>query len=185
MIEILTLTFLTVLIIFGVHAVTRSDKLLSFLGVRIKDEEELNKLESMINVDRIDLQEDFFASLSQTIDVPKKLALIEKYKLAHERLNNYHERYHELKAKIQSKKRNIFWKIISPFAPMLTECLTCMSSFWSAATFTTYFFISDTQLNFAFIILLPFCVAGLIEIICRIAQNEWRKLISSIENIEL
>ena len=183
MTEIIILIPFIVFVIFGVHAVTRQDKLLSFLGVYIKEEIESQFLSKKVESDLLTLQEHFFEDLNEDMSNVKKFALVLNYEQARANIENYHDRYFELNEIVKKKKQKTLWRVISPFAPMLTECLTCMSSFWSSVILLIYFLdvnVLDVSILFFFV---PFAVAGFVEIIFTFARKDFSGIIQAIENI--
>lgn len=106
-----------VILIQGVHAVTRQGKLLSFLGA-----------------------------------YPKSATRFEKI----------------------NKIRSLLWLFIKPIAPALTECTTCMASFWtfvvSALHFTQFLYIELAEMPIVLLVFLMLQVAGLGELITSIGS---------------
>ena len=115
----MTLIFLAVayiaILIQGVHAVTRQDKLLSFLGAYPKATTRFGQL---------------------------------------------------------NKVGALIWHLIKPFAPALTECTTCMASFWtllvSILHFTDFLYVQLAGIPIVLVFFLMLQVAGLGELLASI-----------------
>ncbi len=189
MTAIFGIIFFTFLLIMGVHAVTRPDKLLSFLGVYIKEEHEAANMNKYIEPDLINLQESFFEDLDAIafFDKLSRLKLLDDYNEARKTLSSHDERLKQLSLAIKKKKARKSWIAISKFAPMLTECVTCMSSFWSLLVvlmhFSGLFYIEFLSVPFI-ALFVPFVVAGVVEVISRLTSdfNEITEAINSLNN---
>jgi RNA binding exosome subunit len=187
---LILLAIFTTLVVVGVHSVTRNDKLLWFLGVRIHARDKaldlqdqmtermdaaFDRFESKIDAKTKEMQdianaidekgalksekeiEDLkayeFADISENYDVEK--ALIENF---------FGQQIKALQSRAERLECNRFIKILLLFAPALTECLTCMASFWGTIIFSLYF-SGILSMSFFFVpIAMPFfllSVAGL------------------------
>lgn len=174
-IDILSIIAIAVPMIFGVHAVTRPDKLLNFLGVYINEEAALEAINSRFNEEKAELSDLFLCDLEICQSDKERNELVLQYKKAIEELEFQNSELFGLKAVIQRKQKRLSWRIIKHFAPMLTECLTCMSSFWGSTIVLLYF--SNIYFHFAghdihvLVCLVPIMIAGVIEIICTIPKS--------------
>jgi hypothetical protein len=209
----LLLVVFTTLIVFGVHAITRPDKLLWFMGVRIHlidkaarlQEQKSEKLDALYEEyedkrNEIDKEIDdaqfavnsyinehnISSSLSES-ECPSDLLLLlnkldeifrkkEDNKGSLEHRNKLTSRYFDdriaaIEIRIEKVRKNLFIRVLHYFAPALTECLTCMASFWGGVVLLMHY--SDLLYCFAFGVPLaaPLCVlaiAGLNTIIGKI-----------------
>lgn len=165
MIEVLFFMAFVLLWINGFHAVTRPDKLLSFLGAYIKEQFEYNEMKDLIEYDKILDLGAFCADVEakenhpqQTTDHIGKLA-IDFVGACRKRETNIE--FNELQEKIESKLNSKKWKFILAIAPAWSECKECMSSIWSAVFLVVFSFI--WLLGLSYFVLLPFapiCIAG-------------------------
>lgn len=189
MILFLQLGLFTACLIMGVHAVTRPDKLLSFLGVYISEEYEKNQIKKKIAPDLLKIQDSFFMDLSMIENSEKlsRLSLLDEYKIARRSLGSFDQRMKQLSDIIEIKQNKWHWKLIRPFAPMLTECIVCMSSFWSCVVMSLHFSgaLYFTVLNVPVVLclLMPFIVAGIIYTVSSIFRNDLSGIEDSINNL--
>jgi uncharacterized MAPEG superfamily protein len=157
--------------VVGVHSVTRNDKLLWFLGVRIHARDKALDLQDQMT-EKLDALFDKYSN-----DIEKAEKEIEE--MQQEILIPICQDYETVKMEIEKAmgqqitalqnraerlERNFFIRFILFFAPALTECLTCMASFWGTIIFSLYF-SGILSMSFFFVpIAMPFfllSVAGL------------------------
>lgn len=187
---IILLAIFTTLVVVGVHSVTRNDKLLWFLGVRIHARDKALDLQDQMT-ERLDAafsdyenvlgqiylevqnfaeQKDGEGYCPNPSDVTKfkeqKLNKVaENYEAVRQLISsNFEQRITALQKRAEILERNRLIKTLLFFAPALTECLTCMASFWGTLIFSLYF-SGVLSMSFFFVpIAMPFfllSVAGL------------------------
>lgn len=135
MITVLALIAFTGLVILGVHQTTRDGMLLGFLGQDYQS----------------GLQDVMHQAASQD-------ALIERDGVYGAEFKGKFIPLHEL------FEPNWIQRLLAPVSTPITECPTCMSSFWTVVVFGLYFGISPM----AILALAPFAVAGLIQVLAPI-----------------
>lgn len=166
MIEVLFFIFFVMLWINGFHAVTRPDKLLSFLGAYIKEQFEFNEMKSLLEYNKILDLGMFCADVKnkerhpqETDEMIGRLA-IDFAEACQKRESNI-EGFKEINNKIEAKLKTRKWKFILVIAPAWSECTECMSSLWSIFFLIPFSFIWIS--GFSYFILIPFapiCIAG-------------------------
>jgi hypothetical protein len=187
---LILLAFFTTLVVVGVHSVTRNDKLLWFLGVRIHARDKALDLQDQMT-EKLDAAFDRFEVKIEAKDkeiqdiengINEKGALksekqiedlkayefaeiLEYYDIEKASIENFFgQQITALQKRAEILERNRLIKILLFFAPALTECLTCMASFWGTLVFSLYF-SGVISMSFFFVpIAMPFfllSVAGL------------------------
>lgn len=135
MITVLALIAFTGLVILGVHQTTRDGMLLGFLG------------------------QDYQSGLQAVMEeAASQDALIERNGVYGAEFKGKFIPLDELFAP------NWIQRLLAPISTPITECPTCMSSFWTVVVFGLYFGISPM----AILTLAPFAVAGLIQVLAPI-----------------
>lgn len=135
MITVLALIAFTGLVILGVHQTTRDGMLLGFLG------------------------QDYQSGLQAVMeDAAAQDKLIERDGVYGLEING------EFKSLDDVFAPNWIQRLLAPISTPITECPTCMSSFWTVVVFGLYF---GTD-SFAILVLAPFAVAGLIQVLAPI-----------------
>lgn len=147
-IDYFILAIFTSLVAVGIHSVTRDDKLLWFLGVRIHQKRKLDaKMQQ--KTDTIDERFLIYSTAIEDIelsDIEGSLK-IRKQKDAereyHKDVEKIEDRFDfailDLENKIKRKAKQLHMRLLLPIAPALTECLICMSSFWSIVSFSLHY----------------------------------------------
>lgn len=135
MITVLALIAFTGLVILGVHQTTRDGMLLGFLG------------------------QDYQSGLQAVMEeAAAQDAIIEKDGDYGLEING------EFRSFDQIFGPNLIQRFLAPISTPITECPTCMSSFWSALVFGLYFGLG----SMAILVFVPFAVAGLIQVLAPI-----------------
>ena len=138
--------FVSVLWIFGFHAITRKDKLLSFLALRLKGSDLLSN-ESFVK-------------------------------------NSSKDEIKNLIKKVKKQESSFFWKNFGSYlSEPFSECLVCMSSFWGFF-WTLIFCFKISEFPTFWIFVIPVIIAGMIEIIIRIANKDNSDIVNAINEIE-
>lgn len=180
-VEFFILAIFTGLFATGLHAVTRDDKLLWFLGARInthKLKDLQTKKESAINA-RFDIYSDAIEDIELGDEEPNIKLRLQKdqersYNADVEKIEDVWDfGILEEERKINSKKKKLHIRLMLALAPALTECLTCMSSIWSIVTFSLHYtgILYKTFFGFPIIALFfVFAVAGINSLAAKIIQ---------------
>lgn len=130
----------------GVHAVTRKGMLLERLAFRLKVEDDLEEMSAMMQAEKEAILYAFEVGDIEEDEMNRQLAAVDDNK-NFIKLSNY-----------ANNLRNKFVvKVMLAIAPAMTECVVCMSSFWSLVGMALYF---TSTLYFALPIALPLAVAG-------------------------
>jgi len=162
---LILLAVFTTLVVVGVHSVTRKDKLLWFLGVRIHARDKALDLQNEMTekldaafldyenlLGQIDFEVEIFSAqkdkngyFPNPVDITKfkekKLnGVAAKYEADKKLIEfDFEQRITALQTRAEKLERNPFVRLLLTFAPALTECLTCMASFWGTLIFLLYF----------------------------------------------
>ena len=209
--ELLAITIFTTFVALGVHAVTRPDKLLAFLAIRINTIEtidmlgnqyknELLLLQKQLETDCRDIDSGYSNALQQLDETDtesiamlgsdyqlRKLELISNYQEARKQLDVLYGLEHQQQViddSIDKQENRWSYRLLWWIAPALTECQICMSSVWSIVTMSLYY---SGALEFKLLcyplacLLIPFAVAGVIWAIVAISDNS--STVAAIEKL--
>ena len=191
---LILLAAFTTLIVVGVHSVTRVDKVLWWAAARIHSIDKIIDLEAQMN-EKLDAAFYSFESKIETKELElqalsesksengyfkseKEIAdlracefanISEIHEIEKQLIQNFFgQKTAALQSRADKLKRNRFIKLLLFFAPALTECLTCMASFWGLLISTLHFSGVLYLSLFSIPIVMPFfilSVAGLNTII--------------------
>lgn len=158
---VLDILFIALFVSFaarGVHAVTRPGKLLSFLSVVPPLSRKIEALQAE-KQELADLlwREQYRRQLGGTNEQDKE-DLQREYDERRDALCcKYDLHIDALQEKSQKISKRLHWRVLLALAPALTECVVCMSSFWSVLVLLFWLFLPDCML-FAFV---PLAAAGI------------------------
>lgn len=189
MIEHFLFLIFAITFIWGFHAVTRADKLLSFLGAYFKEElilQDIKRLEEKeLAKYAIQFSEQIAFMNSEAEDQNNLIAKTAiGFSGAVVSLQENNPELRKAEEALEKRSRTFFFKFVKFIAPFWSECILCMSSFWGLC----FMFLFYSGLMFietpvpVFVFFAPFNLAGITSILQNNKLHQTNKELKAIQD---